>query len=275
MSNINIKREYDMDFSTELGELSPEVSKIESAVIKSLVVKALNNVNKRFWVEPASSTGKYHPEYSLGEGGLVRHVKSAVFFATTLLELEQFQNKFTEFERDCIVAALILHDTCKSGINWENSHTVHEHPTLVKHLIDEDELSESEQVIWGYINNLIETHMGQWNINKHSESELKKPVTEAQEFVHMCDYLSSRKNIDVLIFSDKIKEELVEVKSWKDDPMTDKQQYKIKELLRGLNKETLQKNSVEINLIKSVFHSNKATKGWANSTINYLLDLSN
>ena len=31
-----------------------------------------------FFNVPASSTGKYHPEFSLGDGGLVRHTKFAV-----------------------------------------------------------------------------------------------------------------------------------------------------------------------------------------------------
>ena len=34
-----------------------------------------------FYDVPASSTGKYHPWYSLGYGGLVRHTKAVVMFA--------------------------------------------------------------------------------------------------------------------------------------------------------------------------------------------------
>ena len=31
-----------------------------------------------FFEVPASSTGKYHPDFALGDGGLVRHTKAAV-----------------------------------------------------------------------------------------------------------------------------------------------------------------------------------------------------
>ena len=31
-----------------------------------------------FFEIPASSTGKYHPEYATGKGGLLRHTKAAV-----------------------------------------------------------------------------------------------------------------------------------------------------------------------------------------------------
>ena len=44
---------------------------------------------------------------------------------------------------------------------------------------------------------LIAGHMGQWNTNKNAVFELPKPSDEAQKFVHMCDYLASRKYLTV------------------------------------------------------------------------------
>ena len=38
-----------------------------------------------FFEVPASSTGKYHPEFALGDGGLIRHTKVAVRIAYELL----------------------------------------------------------------------------------------------------------------------------------------------------------------------------------------------
>ena len=76
----------------------------------------------------ASSTGRYHPSYALGNGGLVRHSKAATLFAKTLLGLEQ-NNCFTSDEKDLILTALILHDGLKHG-NDGSSFTVAEHPTL-------------------------------------------------------------------------------------------------------------------------------------------------
>ena len=38
-----------------------------------------------FFKVDASSTGKYHPKYAAGDGGLSRHVKSACKFETMLL----------------------------------------------------------------------------------------------------------------------------------------------------------------------------------------------
>ena len=53
-----------------------------------------------FFEVAAASTGKYHPKYAQGEGGLVRHTKSAVRIAYELLEDPAIGNKYTEDEKD-------------------------------------------------------------------------------------------------------------------------------------------------------------------------------
>ena len=52
---------------------------------------------------------------------------------------------------------------------------------------------------------LIESHMGQWNKDNYTNKEiLPKPVTKLQRFVHMCDYLASRKFLDVQFENNEI-----------------------------------------------------------------------
>ena len=67
-----------------------EVFKKELSYIKNH--KFLNDIKviisllpDYFFEVPASSTGKYHPSFSLGDGGLVRHTKVAVRIAVELL----------------------------------------------------------------------------------------------------------------------------------------------------------------------------------------------
>ena len=55
-----------------------------------------------FYEIPASSTGKYHPDFSLGEGGLVRHVKVAVRIAKELLDNPCIGDKYNNNEKDII-----------------------------------------------------------------------------------------------------------------------------------------------------------------------------
>lgn len=176
-----------------------ELNLIQDEQVKEFTKIAVENLPEYFFEVAASSTGKYHPTYALGEGGLVRHTCAAVRFAKHLLQLEQFQNTFTSVECDCIVSAIILHDGWKHG-DGASSYTVHEHPQVCADWIMSSKLfsgvidDDKRKLIAG----AIMSHMGQWNENKISKVILQKPVTEIQKFVHMCDYLASRKDIEVL-----------------------------------------------------------------------------
>ena len=151
-----------------------------------------------FFSVAASSTGKYHPPYALGEGGLVRHTKAAVTIAHELLQLEMYNDVFTPAEKDLIIAALILHDGKKHGDNG-SQYTVAEHPLVVADWIAGDEVlsdmlpASTLQVL----RDAIASHMGQWNTDYKTKKEiLPKPQTEIQKFVHLCDYLASRKYLE-------------------------------------------------------------------------------
>lgn len=168
-----------------------ELGAIHNKELRQAVATFLDNrVPTYFYEVAASSTGKYHPWYSLGYGGLVRHTKAAVLIAVDLLSLEQ--NKY--LPADNIIAALILHDTFKHGYN-DVGHTKFVHPLIAcseLHLVaDEIDLPELHDVA-----DLVSSHMGQWNTSRGSDV-LPKPANEESKFVHMCDYLASRKYLTV------------------------------------------------------------------------------
>ena len=172
-------------FSRELGAIHNK--ELRQAVATFLDEK----VPKYFYEVAASSTGKYHPWYSLGYGGLVRHTKAAVLIAVDLLSLEQ--NKY--LPSDIIIAALILHDSFKHGMS-DTGHTEFIHPILAGFELDifadDNDVPELHDVA-----DLIASHMGQWNTSKYDKTVLPKPSDVAQKFVHMCDYLASRKYLTV------------------------------------------------------------------------------
>lgn len=176
-----------------------ELEYIKSEDIKHFAEVALNNLPDYFYEVSASSTNKYHPAYALGNGGLVRHTKAATRFANHLLQLEQNQNTFTERERDLIVVSIVLHDGWKHG-NAGSTFTTHEHPQVCADWVETNEIFNDILPIEDrkLIASAISSHMGQWNENKRSKIILNKPETEIQKFVHMCDYLASRKDIEVL-----------------------------------------------------------------------------
>lgn len=131
-----------------------------------------------FYLMPASMSGKHHQGYELGVGGLVRHTKAAMIVAKTLFPLYHYQ----DHEQDLLLAALALHDIAKPS----KTHPVEVRPLLEP--IENDYYSEIEKVV-----PLIETHHGQWDCF----GKLPRPKSSKQNFVHLCDYISSRKNIAI------------------------------------------------------------------------------
>jgi len=186
-----------------LNIFKTELSYILNPKIKEFTEKALNNLPEYFFSIPASSSGKYYPKYALGEEGLVRHTKAAVRIAIEMFRLDVF--KYTEDEKDMIVASLILHDGCKSGIN-NSSHTVTEHPLIVANMLRNNQEINSciDKDTLNMIVGNIESHMGQWQFDYKTKREvLPRPKSKIQHFVHWCDYLASRKclefNFDVKV----------------------------------------------------------------------------
>lgn len=186
-------------------KFNKEINYIVNSRIKNSLIFMLDKLPEYFYYVPASSTGKYHPSFSLGEGGLLRHTKAAVRIAYELFNDESINN-FTQDEKDLIIFSLTLHDGLKSGLN-KSEYTLFEHPILMSNYIREykDSLElEADEV--DFVCRCIETHMGPWTKNYKGEEVLTPPKDKYQRFVHMCDYLASRKFLDVKFESDNIVE---------------------------------------------------------------------
>ena len=157
----------------------------------------LNELPDYFYEIPASSTGKYHPKFALGEGGLVRHTKVAVRIAYEIIKTQSIGNVFADDEKDLILISLMLHDGLKEGFPKEK-YTKFDHPILAANFVkDKANLTEltSEEV--KLISTNISSHMGEWNKSDYSDITLPLPKNKYQKMVHMCDLLASRKFINV------------------------------------------------------------------------------
>ena len=180
------------------SKFNTEINYIKDERIKESAIILISKIPDYFYTESASSTGKYHPKFSNGIGGLYRHTKAAVRIAKELLDNNTIGSKFTPIEKDLIILALILHDSVKRGIPME-SYTRFDHPLLASKLVStyakETSLKEEEITL---LKSMIETHMGEWTTDYNGNEILKKPTTKYQKFVHMCDYLSSKKFLDIL-----------------------------------------------------------------------------
>lgn len=149
-----------------------------------------------FFKVAASSTGKYHPDFALGDGGLLRHTKFACRIAYELYQDESITSIFNQDEKDMMIFALVLHDGLKLGLT-EEKYTKFDHPILMANYIrdNKEKLTLSDDEI-EFIATCIETHMGPWIFDYQGNEVLKKPSNKYQKFVHLCDYLASRKFIE-------------------------------------------------------------------------------
>ena len=172
-----------------------EISYIKNDKIKKSLIYMINKLPDYFFIVPAASTGKYHPMYASGEGGLLRHTKAAVRIAYELLNDPAIGDKYTSDEQDLMLMGLLLHDGLKLG-KGESKYTKFDHPILMANYIEEEkdnlELTDSERKL---VMDVIKTHMGPWTTDYDGNEVLEKPKTKYQNFVHMCDYLASRKCI--------------------------------------------------------------------------------
>ena len=166
----------------------------------------INLLPDYFFEVAASSTGKYHPKFSLGEGGLLRHSKAAFKIGYELLNNNTIGYSFKDDEKDMMLFALLVHDGLKHGEEY-SEWTVFDHPTQMSNFIkkNKDKLTLSDEEI-NFICSVIETHMGEWTKDYKGSEVLKKPSNKYQRFVHMCDFLASRKFLDITFKNDEIVE---------------------------------------------------------------------
>lgn len=193
--------------------IEPIMDSFENDDIKKFCKLIVGELPLYWWEVPASSTGKYHPSYALGEGGLMRHSISVVRFVNWFFDLEQNNIEYTSRERDLLRCAALVHDGRKSGASDDvkETFTVFNHPLLmrdeIRKYIDSD-IINSEEI--EFIAHCIESHMGQWNTSNRKKDEgivLPKPMDKYQKLIHFADYLASRKSLEVQ-FDDWKKPEL-------------------------------------------------------------------
>lgn len=179
----------------KIDYFNKEYSYIKDARKREDLKYLVSELPDYFFEIPASSTGKYHPEFASTKNGLVKHTKVAVRIAKELLDNPGLNN-FKDNEKDIIIMALVLHDGLKKGIN-EEKYTRVDHPLLSAEFVKKhkDKLSLTSEEL-DLITRVISSHMGIWNKDFNDNEVLPIPKDKYERFVHMCDYLSSKKFIN-------------------------------------------------------------------------------
>ena len=194
-----------IDTIDKIGIFKTELEYIKNPKYLENIKLILPMLPDYFFKIPASSTGKYHPSFTLGDGGLVRHTKAAVKLAYTLLQ-SKTTNNFSLDEKDLIIISLILHDSFKLGL-VEEKYTRVDHPLIAANFLrdNKDKFTLTDDEL-NYICDCIKTHMGEFNTDYKGNVVLPLPKTKQQRFVHMCDLLASKKFLNIKFEGNEIVE---------------------------------------------------------------------
>lgn len=144
-----------------------------------------------FFEEGASSSGKYHPKFSQGKGGLVRHVKGAFMFLEELLRLSSWAYLNDEY-KDYARVAILLHDCRKYGAIEYDKSCYPMHGQLCADAIEDAWHEMFQTSAPELLKMAVRSHMGQW-----TEDREDRPFTPLDRLVHLADYLSSRSFLDI------------------------------------------------------------------------------
>lgn len=177
-----------------------ELELIQDADIKSFVIDVFGELcPSYFWYIPASVRG-HHPPVCRTRGGLVHHVKLAVAFADSFLDIHLEDDLRTSQ----VITATLLHDMMKRGPTENELDTWPEHRVanrshgrycanrLVEYLDDPQTWSPGLRVKLAPIITAIRLHMGRWTweLQPHEAQELIH--NEIVRTTHLADYAASR-----------------------------------------------------------------------------------
>lgn len=149
-------------------------------------------VGKWFWKSGASSSGKFHPQFTHGEGGLVRHTRAVAMVCEELLRINTYAYMRDDF-KDYARVACLLHDTCKYGEEDEENKSCYRlHGSLAANKINQAWVEFFGGNAPELLLMAVRSHMGQWVEEKND-----RPFTNIDRLVHLSDYIASRSFWDI------------------------------------------------------------------------------
>lgn len=145
-----------------------------------------------FWKSGSSASGRFHPEFTHGEGGLVRHTRAVAMVCEEMLRLNVYAYMRDEY-KDYARVACLLHDTCKYGTSdTEDKSCYAQHGDLAAENVKHEWEAYFNEPAPELLLMAIRSHMGQW-----TEPKENRPFTNIDRLVHLADYIASRSFWDI------------------------------------------------------------------------------
>lgn len=176
------KEKAESVFREELDLISDEKLREETA-------NAFDLASPDFFLWPASSSGRFHPDISNGRHGLVNHTKLVVLCAVELCRAFDVPSNHIH---DCIVSACILHDITKfdlhsgpSGRGYSGHYKKHGY--LAYRLLSTTTSLPVD------VTKAVGGHMGVWACEEAQPFTFLNTGDRISEIVMLADYVASRK----------------------------------------------------------------------------------
>jgi hypothetical protein len=184
-----------MENKKRLECFKTQLEYIQTPGFKRYAEILITKADEYFFSVPASSSGKYHPDFARKVGGLVLHTKAVVDILHTLID-EQELFGLKRFERDMLYVAAIAHDIKKQG-DGSAGHTTFQHPLYASKYVLEiykDNQKELEKMCISTDNalklsSIVSTHMGKW----YAKYDIPTPNTLGAYLLCTADVIASRK----------------------------------------------------------------------------------
>ena len=172
----------------------------ETESIKNYYMDMVAELPDYTFTMPASTSGKFHNTTQCQKHGQLYHVYMFHSILNHRLRLKGNRNIYsTPEERDCMRCIPALHDAFKSGVIY-SGHTVQDHPILAAKWVLETEVkNDIPQEYKQMIADMCEAHSGEWNKDSSGNVIMSEPRNMRELFIHECDILSSRADLDYII----------------------------------------------------------------------------
>lgn len=181
--------------------LNKEIKLISDSKLQRAARKLISNYSELLAIQPASTSGKYHPPDERGPGGLALHIRrmAHVLYKTA----EHFG--LTDKERDVLVFCALAHDISNLEIKdltdrkmlsdsdyFRKWHGSLSSQIATEYLINVGYNNEDETLL--IIQGILQSHMGYWSPG------FRQPVNNKLEIIFsMADYVTTRENVLIKI----------------------------------------------------------------------------
>lgn len=186
-NEIIVTKEEILKFKTKL--IMPELVKIKNDTIRDFTILALEKAPNGLWLDPCSSSGRWHPpQDQVIPGGIINHLICCQYM------IEQAIQRYPDFIKDDQRIKLDklrcvgwLHDIAKCGIPWGKK-TVPNHGYLGVIWLEEMEGIKNNYYLFQEIIEGIYWHMAHWE----QDYRTGQKFTDFQKIIQEADYYSTR-----------------------------------------------------------------------------------